>query len=121
MTKPQFLETPGGERLVVLPESEYRQLLAAASDEALYDAAQARLSEDPERIPAEVVQALIAGDNPIRVWRQHRGLTLAALASAGGLSPAYLSQLETGKRQGTVDALRRLAQALALELRDLTA
>lgn len=119
MNEPQYIVTPAGERLVVLPEGEYQQLLSAASDEALYDAAKARLAGDPERVPAEIVEALIAGENPIRVWRRHRSLTLEALARASGLSPAYLSQLETGKRQGTVDVLQRLAQALGLELGDL--
>jgi ribosome-binding protein aMBF1 (putative translation factor) len=119
VTKPQIIETPGGERMVVLPESEYQRLLDAASDEALYDAAKARLAENPERVPAEVVEALIGGENPIRVWRRQRGLTLEQLAGEARLSPAYLSQLETGKRQGTVTVLRRLAKALSLELDDL--
>jgi predicted transcriptional regulator len=121
MTKPQFIETPGGERLIVLPEREYRRLLEAASDEAMYDLAKARLAEDAERVPAAIVEALIAGENPIRVWRRHRGLTLERLAGESDLSPAYLSQLETGKRRGTVPVLRRLAQALRVELSDLTA
>jgi DNA-binding XRE family transcriptional regulator len=120
VTKPQIIETPGGERMVVLPESEYQRLLGAASDEALYDAAKARLAEDSERVPAEIVEALISGQNPIRVWRRHRGLTLEQLAGEAELSPAYLSQLETGKRRGTVPVLNRLAQTLGLELGDLT-
>jgi DNA-binding Xre family transcriptional regulator len=120
VTKPQIIETPGGERMVVLPESEYQRLLGAASDEALYDAAKVRLAEDSERVPAEIVEALIGGQNPIRVWRRHRGLTLEQLAGEAGLSPAYLSQLETGKRRGTVPVLNRLAQTLGLELGDLT-
>jgi DNA-binding Xre family transcriptional regulator len=120
VTKPQIIETPGGERMVVLPESEYQRLLGAASDEALYDAAKARLAEDSERVPAEIVEALISGQNPIRVWRRHRGLTLEQLAGEAGLSPAYLSQLETGKRRGTVPVLNRLAETLGLELGDLT-
>jgi DNA-binding Xre family transcriptional regulator len=120
VTKPQIIETPGGERMVVLPESEYQRLLGAASDEALYDAAKVRLTEDSERVPADIVEALISGQNPIRVWRRHRGLTLEQLAGEAGLSPAYLSQLETGKRRGTVPVLNRLAQTLGLELGDLT-
>ncbi|HEX2256653.1 MAG TPA: helix-turn-helix transcriptional regulator [Afifellaceae bacterium] len=119
MNKPQFIETPGGERLVVLPECEYQRLLGAGSDEAMYDSAKARLAEDAERVPAAIVEALVAGENPIRVWRRHRGSTLEQLAAKSGLSPAYLSQLETGKRQGTLSVLRRLAQALGLELADL--
>ena len=119
MTKPQIIETPSGERLVVLPESEYERLLGVASDEAIYDLAKARLTEDAERIPAAIVEALISGENPIRVWRRHRGLTLEQLAGEAELSPAYLSQLETRKRQGTLPVLRRLALALEVELSDL--
>lgn len=36
-----------------------------------------------------------------------------------GLAPAYLSQIETGKRDGTLETYRKIAEALNLTLDDL--
>ena len=48
-------------------------------------------------------------------------MTQAALAQAAGISKGYLSQVEAGRRTGTVDTLRALAQALGVTLRTSTA
>jgi transcriptional regulator with XRE-family HTH domain len=42
-----------------------------------------------------------------------------ALAEAAGIAQAYLSQIETGKREGTVDTYRKLAEALRISMDDL--
>ena len=63
---------------------------------------------------------LMEGENPITVWREHRGMTLRALAEAAGLDPGYLSQLENRKRAGPVATMKKLAAALKLDLDDLT-
>lgn len=84
-----------------------------------YDAAKAALAQGEELVPAAVVNALVAGKNPIAVWRNYRQLTQGALAQAAGISPAYLSQLESGARQGSTETLSRIAQALNLTLDDL--
>jgi hypothetical protein len=47
-----------------------------------YDAAVQALKDGEELVPSEVVYALLEGANPIRVWREYRGLTQGALASA---------------------------------------
>jgi len=48
----------------------------------------------------------------VKLWRTQRNLTQDELAGRAGISKPYLSQIETGKRQGTVDTLRAIAQAL---------
>ena len=70
-------------------------------------------------IPTGIVDQLLGGENPIRVWRDHRGLTGRALAEQAGIVPATLSQIETGKRKGTVDTLKALAAALGVMVDDL--
>lgn len=70
-------------------------------------------------MPARVVERLIDGENTITVWREHRGMTISALAEKAGLSQSYLSQIESGKREGKVTMLARLARALAVDLDDL--
>lgn len=89
---------------------------ALLSDEELYDRADA---EGGESFPAEVVDRLLAGQNPIRVYRDHRGMTQGALAAAAGIHPVYLSQIETGKRTGSAKTLAAIAEALGVTVDDL--
>lgn len=80
----------------------------------------ARLQDaNAERVPAAVVRRLAAGEAPLRVWREHRGLSLRALAATAGISPAMLSEMETGKKEGSVRTLLSLARALGVDLDDL--
>ena len=72
-----------------------------------------------ELVPAHVVDAILSGDNPVRVWKEHRGLTSKDLAQKAGISAPYLSQIESGKREGRLDALRKIAEALGVGLDDL--
>lgn len=123
MPKHQIIVTPAGERLVVLPEADYAMLverLEDAEDIASATAIVDRIARgEEELVPAAVVERLIGGDNPIAIWREHRGLTISALAEKAGLSQSYLSQIEAGKREGRVSVLKRLAQALVVDLEDL--
>ena len=72
-----------------------------------------------EAVPIELADRLLAGENPVRVWREYRGLSLTALAEKAELSKSYLSQIETGERTGPVDTMRQIARALAVDLDDL--
>lgn len=74
---------------------------------------------DEERFPAAVARRLISGDSPIRVFRQHRGLTQAELAISAGTSAAYISQIERGDREPGKKLLPRLAAALDVDADDL--
>ena len=119
----QKIRTPQGETLVVLPLAEYEELIATAEDRM--DIAMARQVEADlaagreEQVPAAVVDRLLAGEAPLRVWRQHRGLSARALAQAAGISPGYLSEIENGRKEGSLSVMKRLADALNLELDDL--
>jgi DNA-binding XRE family transcriptional regulator len=121
--KPQIIDTPEGGKLVVLPLAEYEKLRKAAqavTDVAAYDAAKRRLKTgEDELVPADIANRLLDGEHPLRVWRNHRGLTLAGLADAAGISAPYLSQIENGNREGTISTMRALAEALGVDLDDL--
>ena len=118
----QFIETASG-RLAILPEAEYRELAEAYEDAeagAIVDRFRERLAAgEEELIPANVVNRLLAGDNPVRVWREHRGLKTGELAEAAALSQAYVSQIEAGKREGSIAAMKAIAKALNLIIDDL--
>src|SRR5216683_2666339 len=67
---------------------------------------------DQESVPIAVVDRLIARENPVRVWREHRGHSLRGLAERVGMGIGYLSQIENGERKGTVQTLKKIAAAL---------
>ena len=119
----QTITAPSGERLVVLPEADYLALVEAAEDAADRSALQAfrrkLAAGEEEMIPSGIVDRILAGENRIRVWREHRRLNATALAERAGIAQAFLSQIETGKRDGTVETLRKIATALDVTLDDL--
>lgn len=86
------------------------RLAAAGPEEAL-----------AEDLPIELVKRLSAGEHPIRVWRAHRGLTREALAATAGIAPSSLSEIETGRKPGSFEAIARIAAALRVSLDDLAA
>ena len=84
-----------------------------AEDIAAYEAAKA---EGGERIPSEVIDRLIDGDHPIKVFREWRGFKQKNLAIAVGIAPAYLSQIETGVRNArNAKLLRAIADTLNID------
>ena len=120
----QVIETPGGERMVVLPLKDYEQLCAAAEDMAdirAYDRAKERLEAGTdEMIPAGFGDRILDGESPVRVWREYRGLSIKQLAASATISAGYLSQIEGGSRNGSLSTLRALAKSLSLDVDDLT-
>lgn len=110
--------------MVTIPRAEYDLLRAAAEDLAdlqSYDRAKASLEAgDDELIPAEYVNRLLNGDSPLRVYRDLRCLTQSALAERSGVNRVTVAEIETGRKQGSVATLRKLASALEVTVDDLT-
>ena len=74
---------------------------------------------EEELVPSRIAYAMLDGENPIKVWREYRGLTQQALADIAGISKPYLSQIETNKRTGTKEVLLAIAKALKVTLDDI--
>ena len=118
----QVIEKGGKPEWAVIPYQDYERLLEEAEmaqDIRAYDEAKKSIAEGEELVPSEVTYAILDGANPVRVWREHRGLTQKQLAQAAGISVAYLSQIESGKRVGSTGVLATLAKRLARSLDDL--
>jgi hypothetical protein len=115
----QLPATRRGE-LYIMSAATLDDLLSERADAAGAAAAIADRRSD-ERVPAAVVDRLLAGEHPVRVWRDHRGLTLERLHDKAGLSIGYLSEIEAGKKPGSLKALRAIATALKIDLDDVTA
>ena len=123
MTRPQIITNKNGEpEYAIIPWDEYTRLTGPTRDESeltdeeLYDLAKA---EPGEYFPAAVTKRLVAGDSPIKIYREYRALTQAALAEQSGISTMYLSQIETGKRGGSTKVLAALAGVLKVDVDDL--
>ena len=118
----QIIERDGKPEWAILPYEDYLRLIEQAElleDIRDFDAISAAIERgDEELIPAEVVNAILDGKNPVKVWREYRGLT-QQLANAVEISTPYLSHIETGKRTGTTDVLSTIAKALDVSLEQI--
>ena len=115
----QIIEKNGKPEYAVLPYDEYRLLLdkaEIAEDAAAYDEA---MKDDSKPIPFEVTEALLDGQNPLKVWRKYYGMSQDALASLSGTHQATIAQIESGRRKGSIEVLKKLAIALNVDMDDL--
>jgi DNA-binding XRE family transcriptional regulator len=119
----QIIQKDGRPEWAVIPYHEYermREQLDELADIRAYDQAKGELASGAdETVPTEVVQRLTNGDNPLRVWREYRGMTQQMLAETAGIGQSDLSQLEAGTTTAAIGTLRALAAALAVDLDDL--
>ena len=109
--------------MISIPLDEYKTLLAAneeLADLRAYDRTMAALaSGEEEMIPAEYVERMINGESRLRVWRDYRGLTQAALGEKAAVNRVQIADIEAGRKTGSVETLKKLAAALAVDLDDL--
>ena len=108
---------------VTIPKAEYERLRALEED---FTDAQSALairakiaSGEEELIPAEVVDRLLAGEAPLRVWREYRHYTQVGLARASGVNRVQIVEIEAGRSTGSVHTLGKLANTLAVDVDDL--
>jgi DNA-binding XRE family transcriptional regulator len=111
-----------GHKMALVPIEEYERLLDIVDDKvdilAAADAERRRL-EGEEYLPAEMVDRILDGEPPLRVWREYRNLTQTALAAKVGTSEATISRLESGKMIGDRKRWRPIAEALGVTIDDL--
>ena len=67
-----------------------------------------------------MVERVILGKlTPIRAWREQLGLTQAEVATRMGISQAAFAQIEAPGARPRKSTLRRVAQALGIQLEQL--
>ena len=73
-------------------------------------------------LPEEVrTQLALAKDNPIKIIRRYRGMTQGDQAQAAGISRPDLTEIETGRKDGSIRALKSIAEALEIDINILVA
>jgi DNA-binding XRE family transcriptional regulator len=108
----------------VLRRRDYDALIQAYQDAAdalaLAEVRAREAAGDAEYVPIELAERIfVGGEHPVRVWREHRGLTLGALAKASDIAQSYVSEIEHSKKRGSVRTLAALAKVLRVDLEDL--
>lgn len=56
------------------------------------------------------------GIHPVRYFRTQQKMTQAELAEKAGISRNYLTEIETGVKNGSVSAIKKLSEALGVSL-----
>jgi DNA-binding XRE family transcriptional regulator len=111
-----------GQKIAMLPAAEYERLVELAedlADAAAAERAEKRRLEGEEYVPFELVEAIINGQNALKVWREYRGMTQRELAQMANCRVPTISELERGKANGKPKIWRALATALDVELDDI--
>ncbi len=70
-------------------------------------------------IPDRVINRILHGEHPVRVFREYRRMTPRQLAEKAGTNRLYIMQIESGKLAATPHILRRLAKALRVSLHEI--
>jgi DNA-binding XRE family transcriptional regulator len=114
------------EDTAVLRRRDYDALIQAYEDAAdalaLAEVRTREAAGDAEYVPVELAERIfVGGEHPVRVWREHRGLTLGGLAKEAGIAQSYVSEIENRKKRGSVRALAALAKVLHVDIEDLLA
>ena len=98
------------EETVTIPKAEYEALLQRCEDlEGILAAMEAY---DGSFIPHDIVLDLLADTQPMLAYRKYRGMTLRQLSEKTGLGASYLSEIERGRKAGSISAWSRIAEAL---------
>lgn len=93
-----------GKPHVLVPLHDYTALRGVAADSL------------PENVREQLA---LKKDNPIKILRKYRGLTQGGLAEAAGLSRPYLTEIETGRKDGSIRAIKAIADALGVPMERL--
>ncbi len=119
MSKVQIIRNAQNEpAYAVLPWAEYESLKSGrGEDAALIERAIAARKD--ETFPAAIARRLAAGEVPLRVFREWRGLAQGQLGAVAGVAPQYISQIERGTRNMGAETARKLAPLLGVSAKSL--
>lgn len=90
-----------GQPFVLVPLHDYRAMNASGES----------------TLPAHVLDALTARqDHPVKILRKFYGMTQEDLAERAGISRSYLTEIETGTKEGSLKTMKALAGVFDIDL-----
>lgn len=112
-----------GQNFVLIPEDDFCSIMEnieMQEDIAAFD----RVKEDneeafPIELGEKLTQATHQGRSLLPIWREYRGMSQTELAEKSGIVQSYISAIESGKKPGSIDAMKALADTLNITLDDL--
>ncbi len=93
------------DEIVTLTREQYDALVERTA--VLEDRLAAAEAEGDARLPHEVALAIMEGASPVRAFRDQHRLTLRELSERSGVALSYLSEIERGRKPGSIAALTR--------------
>jgi DNA-binding XRE family transcriptional regulator len=116
----QIIEKNGKPEWAVIPFHDYKRLQEALEDaediKEIEENLKAISAGNEITVPGEVTFAILDGIHPIRAWRKYRQTKMNELSKKIGISSSYLSQIENGKRNPTIDTLKAIAKELEIDI-----
>lgn len=103
----QVISRDGQPEYAVVPWEQYQALLAAAGQPEV-------AANEAGPAPAAPAATDLPGFEQLRQLREKKGLAADTLARAVGISPSYLSMIESGERQPDAAIRRSLAWELGV-------
>lgn len=113
---------------ITLPRAEYEAMMTRLEDAE--DALAVKHFRDAvavdgwdaatrDCLPIALVERKLAGEHPIRIWREQRKLSLRALGALASVPASYISEIENCAKPGSVAAYAKIARALRLSVEDI--
>ncbi|WP_161391236.1 helix-turn-helix domain-containing protein [Croceibacterium xixiisoli] len=80
----------------------------------------AKAAAEDQTLPASCIRRIISGESPLRVYREHRGMSREDLASASGVQSEQIDRIESGRVEVAAGTIMVLAAALSISLDKLS-
>jgi len=119
MMEAQVLQL-NGMKYAVLPYEVYERMIEILEDARdIADAKEiaARIEGgEGEYFPSEVVNAILNGENKIKIFREYRGMTQETLAEKINKSVPMIRKLENGSSDGSISTIKAISSALNVDV-----
>ena len=113
---------------VTLRKRDWKEVIARMEDIEDREAMAAVLAHEDkvgkeiarrDYLTSDEMRRILADESPVKVWREKRGLSQRELAEKAEVSASYLAEIETGKKPGSAEALRKLSRVLTIPMENL--
>jgi len=105
--------------MFTIPKEEYDRLIEAREDLDDIVAARRALDSNEESFPADMAHRMIGGGSPLAVFRAYRALSQSELSRTSGVNRVQIIEIEKGRKAGSIETMKKLADALGVTIDDL--